>query len=91
MRISRGAAVTGFDQDGDGVTAAVGSERVRARYLIGADGAHSAVRKALGCAFEGGSFEEHYMLGDVEVDWSLPAVTRCAPPTRSTARPTTCW
>lgn len=72
VRISRGAAVTGFDQDGDGVTAAVGSERVRARYLIGADGAHSAVRKALGCAFEGGSFEEHYMLGDVEVDWSLP-------------------
>ena len=41
-------------------------------YLVGADGAHSTVRKGLGLAFEGGAFEEQYMLGDVEVDWSLP-------------------
>jgi 2-polyprenyl-6-methoxyphenol hydroxylase-like FAD-dependent oxidoreductase len=33
-----------------------------------ADGAHSAVRRA----FEGAAFEEPYMLGDVEVDWSAP-------------------
>jgi hypothetical protein len=32
-----------------------------------ADGAHSAVRRALGL-----TFEEQYMLGDVEVDWSAP-------------------
>ena len=30
------------------------------------------VRKALGLTFEGAAFEEQYMLGDVEVDWSLP-------------------
>ena len=41
-------------------------------YLIGADGAHSLVRKTLGLSFEGGAFEEQYMLGDVEVDWSFP-------------------
>ncbi|AQA05298.1 pentachlorophenol monooxygenase [Mycobacterium sp. MS1601] len=70
--VQRGVAVTGFQQDDDGVTVEVGSQRVRARYLIGADGAHSAVRKALGCTFEGGAFEEQYMLGDLEVDWSLP-------------------
>ena len=45
---------------------------VRARYLVGADGAHSVVRKALGLTFEGAAFDEEYMLGDVEVDWSLP-------------------
>ena len=45
---------------------------VRAGYLVGADGAHSTVRKGLGLTFEGGAFEEQYMLGDVEVDWSLP-------------------
>jgi pentachlorophenol monooxygenase len=45
---------------------------VRARYLIGADGAHSVVRKTLGLTFEGAAFEEQYMLGDVEVDWSVP-------------------
>ena len=43
------------------------------RYLVGADGAHSVVRKGLGLSFEGGAFAEQYMLGDVEVDWSHAA------------------
>ena len=59
-----------------GVTATLagpgGEETVRAAYLVGCDGAHSVVRKALGLSFEGGAFAEEYMLGDVEVDWSLP-------------------
>jgi pentachlorophenol monooxygenase len=46
---------------------------VRAGYLVGCDGAHSVVRKGLGLSFEGDAFPEQYMLGDVEVDWSLPA------------------
>ena len=49
-----------------------GERTVRAGYLVGADGAHSTVRKGLGLTFEGAAFEEQYMLGDVEVDWSLP-------------------
>jgi pentachlorophenol monooxygenase len=73
VAVQRGLRVTGFDQDDDGVTVTVSDgPTMRARYLIGADGAHSAVRKALGCSFEGAAFEEQYMLGDVEVDWSLP-------------------
>ena len=49
------------------------------------DGAHSIVRKTLGLSFEGGAFPEEYMLGDVEVDWSLPAAaTACARRTRPT-------
>ncbi len=40
---------------------------------MGCDGgAHSAVRKGLGLAFEGAALLEEYMLGDVEVDWDLP-------------------
>ncbi|CAN5468442.1 FAD-dependent monooxygenase [soil metagenome] len=70
--VERGVRVTGFTQDDDGVTVALSDGSVRARYLIGADGAHSIVRKTLGCSFEGAAFEEQYMLGDVEVDWSLP-------------------
>jgi pentachlorophenol monooxygenase len=54
------------------VTAALSTGSVRAKYLIGADGAHSTVRKTLGLSFEGGAFSEQYMLGDVEVDWSVP-------------------
>ena len=76
VSIERGLQVADFEQDADGVTAALegddGRQTVRTRYLVGADGAHSAVRKALGLTFEGAAFEEQYMLGDVEVDWSLP-------------------
>ncbi|MCV7432494.1 FAD-dependent monooxygenase [Mycolicibacterium bacteremicum] len=73
VRIERGVRLTGFEQDDDGVTAMLDNATpVRAQYLIGADGAHSIVRKTLGLAFEGAAFEEQYMLGDVEVDWSLP-------------------
>ena len=76
VQVERGLRVAAFEQDADGVTATLdgdgGPQRVRACYLVGADGAHSAVRKTLGLAFEGAAFEEQYMLGDVEVDWSVP-------------------
>ncbi|MGH3678098.1 MAG: FAD-dependent monooxygenase [Mycobacterium sp.] len=76
VHIERGLRVDGFEQDAAGVTATLvgdgGQQTARAGYLIGADGAHSTVRKALGLTFEGAAFEEQYLLGDVEVDWSLP-------------------
>jgi pentachlorophenol monooxygenase len=76
VAVQRGVRVTGFEQDLDGVTATlagdIGEQTVRAAYLVGADGAHSAVRKGLGLTFEGAAFEERYMLGDVEVGWSAP-------------------
>jgi 2-polyprenyl-6-methoxyphenol hydroxylase-like FAD-dependent oxidoreductase len=71
--VSRGAGLAAFEQDTHGVTAMLtDGTTVRAGYLLGADGAHSTVRKGLGLAFEGGAFNEQYMLGDVEVDWSVP-------------------
>lgn len=76
LHIERGVRLAAFEQDGEGVTATLSGEagetRVRCGYLIGADGAHSMVRKGLGLSFEGGAFGEQYMLGDVEVDWSFP-------------------
>ena len=80
VSIERGVRLTGFVQDADGVTATLDDGRtLRSAYLVGADGAHSIVRKTLGLTFEGAAFEEQYMLGDVEVDWSLPAgyTVRC--------------
>lgn len=85
-RIERDTELVGFEQDEDGVTARLvraaegaaarggpsAEEEVRCRYLVGCDGAHSAVRKGLGLSFEGGAFPEEFMLGDVEVDWELP-------------------
>lgn len=55
--ILRGHELVGFEQDDTTVTLTVstgGSEvTMRARYLAGCDGAHSAVRKHLGIAFPG--------------------------------------
>ena len=60
------AKVTGLQQDADGVMIEVaredGSEGVRGRYLIGADGARSVVRQALGIAFEGETYPETTIL-----------------------------
>jgi 2-polyprenyl-6-methoxyphenol hydroxylase-like FAD-dependent oxidoreductase len=76
VQVQRGVRLTGFTQDPDGVTATLatesGEQTLRAGFLVGADGAHSNVRKGLGLTFEGAAFEEQYMLGDVEVDWSVP-------------------
>ncbi|AIJ21029.1 PheA/TfdB family FAD-binding monooxygenase [Amycolatopsis methanolica 239] len=70
VRVELGAELTGFTQDGAGVTAELSTgETVRADYLVGADGGRSFVRKALGIEFEGGTDESVKMLlGDVEAD-----------------------
>ncbi|WP_449486676.1 FAD-dependent monooxygenase [Streptomyces avidinii] len=75
--IERGTELLSFTQDADGVTARLrtasgAEEELRARYLIGCDGAHSTVRKGLGLSFEGAAFAEEYMLADVVADWDLP-------------------
>lgn len=46
-------------------------ERVRASYLVGCDGAHSIVRSGAGFSFEGGSYPQDFVLGDVEADGPL--------------------
>lgn len=60
------AELTGFEQDKNGVTVRYqtsnGEETVRAAFLLGADGAHSTVRKQLGFAFEGYTLEERFLL-----------------------------
>ncbi|MFJ1865587.1 FAD-dependent monooxygenase [Streptomyces sp. NPDC088097] len=75
--IERSAELVSFVQDAGGVSSvlrtATGEEEVRSHYLVGCDGAHSAVRKGLGLSFEGGAFAEEYMLADVEIGWDLPA------------------
>ncbi|MFC0032775.1 FAD-dependent monooxygenase [Micromonospora chaiyaphumensis] len=79
VRPQRGAELVDFAQDDDGVTATVttadgGTETVRAKYLVGCDGAHSRVRELLGLTFTGGlgRFPQLFMLGDVDVDWDMP-------------------
>jgi 2-polyprenyl-6-methoxyphenol hydroxylase-like FAD-dependent oxidoreductase len=75
--VYRPYTVTGLRQDADGVTVDValdGQERhtVRARYVIGADGAHSTVRERAGIGFAGDAYEQSSMLADVRMSWPLP-------------------
>lgn len=82
-----------FTDDGEGVTATVatpeGERTIRARYLVGADGARSPVREASGIAFDDLNFEEPWLVVDVLVDdySKLPTdnLQICNP-----ERPTTC-
>ncbi|MDP4505338.1 FAD-dependent oxidoreductase [Nonomuraea turcica] len=73
VEIVRGAEVTGLAQDADGVTLALctgGSER--ADYVVGCDGAHSAVRRLLGVGFSGKSYDTRILLADVLLKRQLP-------------------
>ena len=66
--VEYGMPLTSFTQDDSGVTAVVGGETVRARYLVGCDGGKSFVRKELGVSFVGETHEDLRMLvGDLRI------------------------
>ena len=73
-RIERGVSLEALSQDADSVTATLVDadgrrETASFRYVVGCDGAHSAVRRLLGIAFEGDAFPMGFMLGDVRLAW----------------------
>lgn len=69
-KVEHGVELAGFEQDGQGVTARLGSgTALRADYLVAADGGRSGVRTALGVGFPGETRgEERMALGDVRVE-----------------------
>jgi 2-polyprenyl-6-methoxyphenol hydroxylase-like FAD-dependent oxidoreductase len=48
------------------------AETIQPRYLVGCDGASSAVRKLLNLSFKGGTYDAEFMLADANVRWDLP-------------------
>ncbi|OEV06323.1 2-polyprenyl-6-methoxyphenol hydroxylase [Streptomyces nanshensis] len=77
IRVERGTALTGLTQEDGAVTVSLraedGSERTeRCRWVIGCDGAHSAVRKAAGVPFEGSTYRDEFIMADARLDWELP-------------------
>jgi 2-polyprenyl-6-methoxyphenol hydroxylase-like FAD-dependent oxidoreductase len=75
VKVERPVELLTFTQDAEGVSARLrhGEDReetVRARYIVGADGAHSAVRKTLGLSFEGAPYPQDFVLADTEIDWA---------------------
>jgi 3-(3-hydroxy-phenyl)propionate hydroxylase len=77
VRIERGVQLITFEQSAAGVSATLQrtdgrSETVHASYLIAADGAHSAIRHQLGMSFEGKTFEQTFLLADLQAETSWP-------------------
>ena len=77
VNIQRGVELTMFAQGSAGLSATLQhtdgrSETVHPSYLIAADGAHSAIRHRLGMSFAGKTFEQTFLLADLqaETDWS---------------------
>jgi 2-polyprenyl-6-methoxyphenol hydroxylase-like FAD-dependent oxidoreductase len=68
--------VTGVRQDATEAELTVrspqGDRRIRARYVLGCDGARSRVREAVGIPFEGDTYPQSFVLADVRMDWGLP-------------------
>ena len=61
-----GHTVTGFSQTSDGVSVHVendaGEQRVDGAFVVGADGAHSVVRKTSGIGFSGFTYDEKFLV-----------------------------
>ncbi|NKY37257.1 FAD-dependent oxidoreductase [Nocardia speluncae] len=93
-QIRRGHEVIGLAQDDDAVTVDVagpsGTYRLRTRYLVGADGAHSLVRKLSGIGFPGVGYDRatsRAAHATVPSDWVDPATGALTVPGYGTIRP----
>jgi 3-(3-hydroxy-phenyl)propionate hydroxylase len=70
-RVRYGAMVSSVTQDSDGVNVTVnGAERLRAAWLIGADGARSRVREALGIKLDGFTWPERFLVASTPFDFA---------------------
>lgn len=78
-KVERSKELMDLQQDGDRIIALVHhhnedtnpKEEINTNWLIGCDGARSQVRKALNINFEGSTYEEDFVLADVDLDWNI--------------------
>ncbi|MEO3873449.1 FAD-dependent monooxygenase [Nonomuraea sp. B12E4] len=88
VHVERGLAVTDLSADEEHVTVSVrgpdgATDKIRCRWLIGCDGAHSTVRQAAGIPFEGATYPDEFIMADAELDWEFPDGDIYAFPARS--------
>jgi len=76
VQVERGVTLTSVTRIPDGALASLrvneALEQGTYRYVVGCDGAHSTVRKGAGLSFEGGAYEQQFVLADVDVQWNEP-------------------
>jgi 2-polyprenyl-6-methoxyphenol hydroxylase-like FAD-dependent oxidoreductase len=75
--VERGVELIGLEDGPASATAVLRHadgrvEHMAADYVLGCDGAHSAVRGLAGIDFPGSTYPDECLLGDVEMRWRLP-------------------
>lgn len=74
-QIELGTELTDLNIEPEGVAATVrhagGTSVIMSRYLVGADGARSTVRRLAGITFTGEAYPEDFILADVDLNWPL--------------------
>lgn len=74
VRVQHGREVTGVDQDRDGVDVLFADgARMRAGYLVAADGGRSTIRRAVGIEFAGWPATRSNLIAEVELTEEPPA------------------
>ncbi len=95
IEIERGASLTSLTQDDDSVSVTIEhadgrKEAAEFRYIVGCDGAHSFVRKAVGIAFEGEDFRSTSCLETWKSTGISLAGRPCSPSARNLAKRRIC-
>ncbi|KAI1362189.1 FAD binding domain-containing protein [Xylaria arbuscula] len=77
VKVEMGIEVKNIVQDSDGVNVKLSprdgaDETVRAKYVVGADGAHSAVRHASSLTFDGDAYPQEFICADTFMETSMP-------------------
>lgn len=77
VRVERPMALTALEQDQEGVTATLArangeTETCRAGWVVGCDGAHSAVRRETGFSYVGPDLKSRFALLDARAELDLP-------------------
>lgn len=77
VEVERQAELIGFEQAEGEVRAKVRlkdgrEERINSTYLVGCDGAHSAVRHILNLEFKGDHYPQNWLLADCDIKWEYP-------------------
>jgi len=76
VEIERGVGFVSMVQTGQGILATLEridgtTEEIDASYVVGCDGSRSAVRQAAGLEFQGGGYDQSWLLADVVLDPAL--------------------
>lgn len=79
-RVRWGVTVTGARSSDDGVRVSAETEQgdrvFEARYAVGCDGAHSAIRHSLDVPLDGKTYPERFLLADVDLESGTPHLSR---------------